>query len=354
MKVVLFSPVFLVVFSLALLLFITVRRLLSDYRQRRFRKKYLEIEPEFMEALFSPDPEAPLKFALRHRKNWKVIARLLLDYKQVVSGEAGERLRKIFLTVLKPRCYRLLASRLVSRRLQGVSLFFAFFEPEDVKTFQKIINDQPVIRLAALTVLARTSDEKAIRIIFQAFEQDEVSRAPSYFYIMSALGEKAEPYLRESMRKPLPPEKIALLVELAGKIPLRTLARELKALADSPDKEIRIRVARALGRMADPDSLSTLLRLAADEAWEVQAQAVRSLASFKTPEALQVCYRGLFSPSWHVRHNSARALAALGEQGLEKLREATVQNEDAYARDMATMILDEMSIFGQGEQGAQK
>lgn len=354
MIIVLFSLSFLVAFSLALLIFISARRLISDYRRRRFKKRHLELEPEFMEALFSSDPEAPLKFAQRHRKEWRVIARLLLDYKQVVSGEAGERLRKIFRKVLKSRCYRLLSSRLVSRRLQGVSLFFAFFEPEEVATFQKIINDRPIIKLAALTVLAQTSDENAVRVIFQAFEQDAVSRAPSYFYIMSALGEKTEPYVREALRKPLPPQKIALLVELAGRIPLRNLARELESLADHPEKEIRIRVTRALGRIADPDSLRTLLRLAADEAWEVQAQAVRSLSSFKTPEALQTCYRGLFSPSWHVRHNSARALAALGEQGLEKLREATRQKDDAYARDMAAMILDEMAIFSQKDAVTQK
>ncbi len=354
MKIVLFSLSYLVVFSLALLIFISLRRLLFEHQQRRFRKKYLEIEPEFMEALFSSDPEAPLEFARRHRRAWRVIARLLLDYKQVISGEAGERLRKIFMTVLKPRCYRLLSSRLVSRRLQGVSLFFAFFEPEEIQTFQKIVNDRPVIKLAALTAMARTSDEEAFRIIFQAFEKDEISRAPSYFYIMSALGEKAEPYVKEALSKPLPSEKIAILVELAGKIPCRNLAREIEALANHTEKEVRIRVARTLGRIVDPDNLRTLLRLAADEAWEVQAQAVRSLASFKTPESLQVCYRGLFSPSWHVRHNSARALAALGEQGLEKLREATAQEKDNYARDMAVMILEEMAIFSQKDQGIQK
>ncbi|MCK7524097.1 MAG: HEAT repeat domain-containing protein [Ignavibacteriales bacterium] len=64
---------------------------------------------------------------------------------------------------------------------------------------------------------------------------------------------------------------------MAGRLRLRGLYPQVVGFARHPDKELRIRSARALGHLLVPASARTLCALAADPDWAVQAQAVRSL-----------------------------------------------------------------------------
>lgn len=220
-----------------------------------------------------------------------------------------------------------------------------FFDPAETPVLVKILQDKPIVRLAAITTLFRVSDPATLAFICQAFEQDSGPVARSYFSIMVGLGEKIEPYVRESLKKNLFLGKKGLLIELVGAVPLRGLADELKEWANHPEKEIRIRVARALGKILLPDSTSILLKLARDEDWEVQAQAVKSLGQLKEPRAMDLLAEALSSPSWYVRYNAARALAGMGKEGIERLQSVAAQEVDRYARDMSIMTLNELAIL---------
>jgi hypothetical protein len=187
---------------------------------------------------------------------------------------------------------------------------------------------------------------ETLHYVFKAFEEDKGFAVKSYFNIMFALGNRIETPVKLYLKKPLSPEKLGLLIELVGAIPLRSLYKDITDFADHADKEVRIRVARALGKLLLPDSVNILVTLASDEAWEVKAQALTSLGKLRNPETMDILAKSLFSPYWYVRYNAGYGLAEMGEEGFRRLKEVANQNEDKYARDMSAMVLNDF-IFAQ-------
>jgi hypothetical protein len=233
----------------------------------------------------------------------------------------------------------------IIKRLKSARLFVIFFNPGESPILLNLLHDKPIIKLAAITALARMPSPETLHLIFKAFEEDRGPTLRSYFNIMFGLGERIEPLVTAGLKKPLSPEKLGLLIELVGAVPLRTLAEEIRIFSDHPDKEIRIRVARALGKLLIPDSVSTLISLAADNAWEVKAQAVKSLGKLRKPETLGILTQSLFSPNWYVRYNAGYGLAGMGKEGLRRLKQVAAQKEDRYASEMSVMVLNDLAYL---------
>jgi len=235
----------------------------------------------------------------------------------------------------------------MARRLQSVRLFVIFFDPAESAFLFRLLEDKPIIKLAVVNALSRIPSPETLTLIFKAFEEDTGFTVQSYFNIMFSLGSRTEPLVKESLRKALPVDKLGLMLELIGAIPLRTLYEDVVALAGHPDKEIRIRVARTLGKLLIPETVDTLVALSSDEAWEVKAQAVKSLGRMKNPETMDILTKSLFSPYWYVRYNAGHGLAEMGEEGLRRLKEVAGQQDDKYARDMSVMVLNDLIFPGE-------
>jgi HEAT repeat protein len=199
----------------------------------------------------------------------------------------------------------------------------------------------------AITALSRIPTSQALSYIFRSFVNDSISNARAYINIMFGLGNKIEPHVKEYLKKPLSTEKLSLLIELIGALPLRSLYRDILPFAEHTDKEIRIKVARALGNMRIPATLDLLIQLSEDEAWEVSAQALKSLGKLGDSSTIDVLAKALFSPFWHVRFNAGHGLANLGKEGIKRLKKIKQQKKDRYASDMATMVLEETIVAGE-------
>jgi hypothetical protein len=336
-----YSLLFLLLFSLSLFGFIVIRRLLIERQQVRFKRLYGDIERDVLEAISLLNPDLSLEVARKHRSHPQVLTRVLLDFGDIIVGEGRDELRTIFNSALKERCLKHLNSRRMSKRLQSVRLFIIFFSPSENRHLLRLLDDKPIVKLAVISALSRVPSPETTRYVFRVFEEDSGATIRAYFNVMFSLGNKIEPLVKAYLKMPLSPEKLGLLVELVGAIPLRALDEEVKALAGHPDKEIRIRVARTLGKLLLPDSVQTLVSLASDEAWEVQAQAVKSLGKLKDRDTLDLLTKSLFSPFWYVRYNAGYGLAEMGEAGLRRLKKVAAQQEDRYARDMSVMVLSD-------------
>ena len=107
--------------------------------------------------------------------------------------------------------------------------------------------------------------------------KDPIPQSRAYINIMHGLGAKVESFVGEYMTKAISVEKLALLIELAGSIPLLALYDKILGISTHSEKEIRIAAARALGKLLMPEARKDLVRLTKDEAWEVQAQAYKRL-----------------------------------------------------------------------------
>lgn len=336
------SLIFLFLFSLSLFAFIIFRRIVIDKRQARFEQIYRQIEKDVLEAISLLNPEFSLHVAGRHKHHPAVLTKVLLDYGDVITGEGREQLRIIFDQAIKQRCLNSLSSRRTVKRLRNARLFIIFFDPADSAQLLDLLGDKPIIKLAVISALSRNPSPETFRYIFRAFEADTGHTVRAYFNIMFSLGNQIEPLVLAYLKKPLSVEKLGLLVELVGAVPLRSLSDEIVRLAGHPDKEIRIRVARALGKLLVPEAVETLVALSADEAWEVKAQAVKSLGRLQSREAIEILAKSLFTPHWYVRHNAGYGLAEMGEEGIRRLKEVASQHEDKYAREMSAMVLNEL------------
>ena len=345
--VVLYSFAYLLLLSGSLFLFIFIRRLITQGRERKDLRLYEVMELELLEVLTAPDPgRAAVAFARTHRSKERVLKRLLVAYREAVAGRALEPLKVVFERTIRSRCLQELKSRWLATRLQNVRLFVDFSRPEEAVHLVRLLHDKPIVRLAALNALTGIASRETLSHIFELYENDPEPNLYAYSNIFYTLGPRIEPFLRASLRKPLPVVKLGLLIEMAGRLLLRGLFPDIVGFAGHGDKEIRIRTARALGRLLVQGSAKTLSALAADSAWEVQAQAVRSLGSLQDWKTLPLLAKALRSPHWHVRYNAGYGLAAFGLMGILQLQEISRQREDRFAADMAAMVLDSVVLTG--------
>jgi hypothetical protein len=345
--VVLYSFVYLLLLSSSLFLFIFLRRLFIESRERKDRKVYDVMEQDLLEVLTAPDPRREaVAFARGYGSRPRVLKQLLVAYREALVGRSLEPLRIIFERTIRGRCLRELGSPWLVARLQNVRLFVDFSRPEEAVHLIKLLHDKPVVRLTALNALTGIASRETLAYIFDLFENDPEPNFYAYSNIFNSLGQRIEPFLSASLRKPLTSGKLALLVEMAGRLLLRGLYRDVVRFAGHPDKELRIRAARTLGRLLVPTSARILSALAADPEWEVQAQAIRSLGCLQDWKTLPILVKALFSPNWHVRYNAGYGLAAFGLIGVLELQEISRQKEDRYAADMAAMVLDTVILAG--------
>ena len=339
---VLYSLIFLLLFSASLFVFIISRRILLDRKQARSKRLYLRIEKDILESISLLNPEFTLRVAQKYKPQANVLTKVLLDYGNTITGEVRDQLRIIFNHVMKDRCLKGLSSIRTIRRLQSARLFINFFDPRQSVFLLRLLDDKPIVKLTVINALSRLPSAETFSYVFKAFEEDSGYTVRSYFNIMFSLGNRIEPLIKSYLRKPLSPEKLGLLIELVGAIPLLSLYEDIVEFASHPDKEIRIKVARSLGKLLIPKSVQTLIVLSSDEAWEVKAQAVKSLGKLRNQDTLDILGKSLFSPYWHVRYNAGYGLAEMGEAGLRRLKEVAAQDKDRYARDMSVMVLNDL------------
>ncbi len=338
--------------SVSLFIFIILRRIVIKSRKRTFKRKYEKIEKDLLNLITFPRQDLPTEIARRHRSYPKVLTKVLFDYIEQIEGEGRDQLKKIFDYSIKLKCLKDIYSRRLTKRLRATHLFVVFSDPSEAVHIMRLLNDRPLVRLVAVQALSRIRTPHAISYIFQAFENDSNPNARTYINIMYTLRDKIEHQIKIYLRKSLSLEKTGMLIELVGSIPLRSLYPDIIPFAQHPDKDIRAKVARALGNMLIPDSYDILARLSQDDSWIVRAQVARSLGKLQNLRALDILTDALFSPFWHVRYNAGHSLASLGMPGIKRLRAVRQQKEDPYASDMAVMVLDEIS-YAEEEDGVE-
>jgi len=345
--IIIYSLVFLFSFSLALFLYLILRRVVLQHQEALFQSRYQKIENDVLKLITSPQKNLALEIAKRYKSYPQVLTKVLFDYVEQIKGEARDQLKRIFDHALNERCLKDIYSRRLFRRLKATHLFVVFSDSSEVPHILKLLNDKPIVKLVAINALSHIPSSRTISYIFKAFEKDSIPNARSYINIMYGLGSKIEVQVKRYLRKPLHEKKLGLLIELVGAIPLRSFYQDILFFSDHHEKEIRIKVARALGHMRIPASLDILVKLADDQAWEVSAQAMKSLGKLGDVRAKEVLSKGMFSPFWHVRFNAGHGLAKLGETGIKHLQKVKRQKKDRYASEMANMVLNETIYSGE-------
>jgi hypothetical protein len=341
-----YSLIFLLLFSLSILLFIVGRRFAYHIQDKKLKIISESLESEILSAMSAADDTQALKVAETYANYPSVLTELLVEYATAISGLERQRLKLIYERALKSRLLRDLHSRFTHIRLRAIRPYVIFSDEQDYAQILNLIQDKPAIRLAVIDALATAPHPLVIARLFQAYAECPEADLRAYMNVMYSLGKRIEKHVEFYLKESLSGPKLAILIELAGALPIPGLHSQVLAFADHEDKEVRIRVARALGGMAVlvKPIKDVLLKLANDEAWEVQAQAMKSLGRLHIQGSWEMLTKGLFSPHWYCRRNAGLALAGMGDKGIHLLQRIAKQTEDRYAADMASMILNEIAF----------
>lgn len=341
------SLIFLLVFSSFIFVLIILRRLYKQYSEAKLTEQAQKVEKDILQAIGTNDRNTCMEVARKHQAKPKVLLKALITFVETFQGQERDLLRLIFDNSLKERLIKQTNSGSTLRRLRATRPFVLFSGPRDGPHIMQLLNDKPVIRLAAINALSRIPNTYALTYVFKAFEADPDPNQRAYLNVLYGLGDKIQSLIQQYLGKKLSVSKLCLLLELVGSIPLPKVYEDVLKFRNHPDKEVRVRVARVLGglNVPLPEVIKALIKLTMDEAWEVKAQALKSLGILKSEDALDVLATAVFSPNWYCRLNAGNALSGMGAPGQRRLKEIAVQKADRYASEMAQMILEDTYQF---------
>lgn len=107
--------------------------------------------------------------------------------------------------------------------------------------------------------------------------------------------------------------------------------------------DLRAQATLALGKIGDPEDVSTILEAAQDNSWPVRAQAANALEMIGETSAIPTLEELTVDQEWWVRLNASRALINMGTEGEQALARV-LENSDRYARDRAAAIMENRGI----------
>lgn len=106
---------------------------------------------------------------------------------------------------------------------------------------------------------------------------------------------------------------------------------------------LRAQATLALGKIGNPEDLSTILEAAGDDSWPVRAQAANALEMIGETSAIPTLESLVEDQEWWVRLNASRALANMGAEG-ERALTKVLEAPDRYARDRAAAFMENRGI----------
>lgn len=254
----------------------------------------------------------------------------------------GERWRELAAALEHQWWARLVRTNSASarwwKRLECARFLSVGAVPADVARLVRLVNDpHAAVHVAAVASLERMESTPLTLAALERLPR----LAPTVQAYYAGMLRRSRPVVIQHLLKRLrrtDDPGLARFAEFAVRLAEPALRERMTALADHPDPEVRIQVARALGSFPHRESVAALTRLATDAAWEVRAQTARSLGMIADATTLSLV-RGLVRDSiWWVRLRAGLALMRFGATGRNALLEIEVGG-DADARNVAKMIL---------------
>jgi HEAT repeat protein len=223
-------------------------------------------------------------------------------------------------------------------RFDAARLLSVVGREEDAGLIAALLDDRsPAVRLVAMDAAARL---KARPLLQQELDTLHLRQDAVQAYQFAALARQPA-LVAEALLDRLTPEAptpaLNSWIDTAGALASPAALDRVRDLATHPAPEVRLHVARALRRHAEPGTPLVLLKLLADSDWRVRAQACRALGALRCGVATKELAQAVRDRSWWVRYRSALALAQIGGPARDELKELTTC-DDPMARDMSMLV----------------
>lgn len=317
-----------------LLLFVIGHRLLSGLVDSRRSALAQRVRPLLLEVLSDDDPEPAALSALSTLpdKQWRVLEPTVVTMLGKVRGAA----RNSLVDVLDrrgtiDRAVTGTRSRSWVRRCEAAEMLGAVRQPAGVPALVALLRDRhPEVRQVSARALGRVGDKDAVNPLSAAVVSNRSLPMRDVASALVLLEPDATPAIVAAAEGPEARVRslAAEVLGLRGAVEAGDLLGAL--LTADPATEVRIRAARALGRIGVRSAVVPLVAALESSSPELRAVAARALGQIGAPDAVAPLLRCLTDP-WHrVRSNAAESLATLGPPGLAALN-GVVEADDPGA-----------------------
>jgi len=274
---------------------------------------------------------------VRRRSDDPILREVMLEYLRFLEGDEQRFLLEMANSMgLVRRFVKELHHRDRDVRVRAAEALTEFADPDTVEALLMALADPvPEVRIQAVGALARIRNPLSVKSILVQLDREEEWAAHRVADALGAFGADAVPILNQYVQRS--GRYTGLVIRALGKIGDVRSEEVLLDSLDSPDKEVRIRAAAALGSTSTPVGLQDLVQALRDPEWEVRAQAAKALGEAGDQMAVPSLRHALTDTSWWVRNNAAVALSST-RGGVEALRDA-LDDSDRFARDIAAATL---------------
>ncbi|MER7901291.1 HEAT repeat domain-containing protein [Streptomyces sp. NPDC096046] len=337
---------------LVLSLLITGIRGVRTFRQSRRRRIAAPVRDLLLELLCTQEHEQSelLDHITRiDKRTWAALEPTVAAMLGKVSGKSREALILLYERRGSPaHAVADLRSRNAARRGRAAQVLGLLHHRPAVPSLCRLLDDPDrEVRSAAARALGRIGDPAAVPHLLRSLHGARTVAPMAVTAALASFGSAAWSRVVEGLRDPAPLVR-AVVVEVLGVTGAIARTPEIvRALCEDPDTEVRIRAARALGRLGMPDGLEPLLAgIRPGQPAALRIVAAGALGNLGAAPATPHLRAMLGDADPHVAGTAARALLRLGPAGQAALRETADERLGARATAQARAALAEAAVGG--------
>lgn len=323
---------------LSFIALIAVRRYI-DVRRRRVEAAVAKLEPLVHQWLVAGGELEAVRTSLRSVRPYAAFRSLARIATQQVTFER----QQVLAAALRDESWVIaILSRVKSpfwwHRFDCARLLSVVGREGDAHLIADLISDKnPAVRLVAIDAAARLKAQPLLQRELDTLPLRQDAVQAYQFAALARHSRLVGEALIDRLTPDAPLQSLIAWIDAAGALASPEALDRVRDLASHDAPEVRVHVARALRRHAQPETPPVLLRLLKDQDWRVRGQAARALGALRCGGAITDLMRSARDFSWWVRYRSALALAQIGGPGRIALVELT-RCEDPMARDMSQLV----------------
>lgn len=333
-------------FLVGLFLFLLVRKLILLRVDSRDKSYEDHIFPKLCRLVTQEDKQHQRLF--RHTKPWqrRIVLRLLVDI--AVNAKDQSEWDRIKIVCEQIELEKRLAVQLQDKRWWKVAEAIRYIGTLRLDAFTSIVEGHlrsehyDVWTTAARTLTRLGRNEVLIQFLI---EHHEKLKRQAVIRIVDMLRNISDSDVDKMLAhfEQVPPLLQGLFFNVFGQAKAIKALPVLEVYLTSANGEQRVKAMKAIADIGITTRQDEVLNGFESENWVERMQTIRIVRACSMYIAIPYLVNALADPEWWVRYHAAETLYSFGTIGKERLREARLQHQDSYARDMAAQILSKWS-----------
>ncbi|WP_191971643.1 HEAT repeat domain-containing protein [Streptomyces luteolifulvus] len=337
---------------LALSLLIVSNRFVRRVQQRRRERRAEPVRGLLLELLCAEEDEQSEllnRLAAVDKRTWTALEPSLTALLEKVSGAARTALIRLYELRGAPEgAVADLRSHSAARRGRAAQVLGQLSHRAAEPALCRLLTDRdPEVRLVATRALGRSGGAESVAHLLESLHGSRTVPPPSVTMALVSMGPEVQRSVAAGLEHPEPLAR-AVAIEVLGVTGVVSRTSEIaRALREDPSNEVRIKAARALGRLGMPEGLQPLLdAVAPGQPLALRIVGTGALGNLGAVSATDRLAELLGDPDRHVAGAAARSLLRLGPAGHAALHEAAAGVRGGSAAAQAGAALSEAAVQG--------